>query len=191
MTSTASTTAESTQVAETTEAQAAETEAQAQAAGSTTEDEREDAALTPSAARALRSEAARARVRLKEAEDQLAKARQAEMTEQEKLAEQTTTLRAELDQAHAETRDLRVQLAAVKLGIVDPEAAAKLLDWDTVTDPTDLKQVSRALKALLQDKPYLAGTNQSIDAGAGRSTTHADGHVDMNDRLRAAAGRTR
>lgn len=189
MTTSASTT-EQTATQEDAEGTALEATQSASPGGGDDKSDREDAALSPETARRLQSENRTMRERLKTAEAEAKKAREAEMSEQEKLTEQTTTLRTELDQARAEARDLRVQVAASKLGILDPDAAAKLLDWDTVEDPSDPKQVVRALKTLIQERPYLAGTTQSIDAGSGRQFT-GSANIDMNERLRLAAGRSR
>jgi len=58
-----------------------------------------------------------------------------------------------------------VMLAASKLGIVDPDAAFRLLDTASLEfdDNGQPKDVERALKALLSNKPYLA-------AGAGHAS---------------------
>jgi len=88
---------------------------------------------------AANAEAARHRTKLKEIED-------AGKTEAQKLKESNETL-------SAQNRLFQVQLTAQKLGIVDPEAAAKLLPADTPAD-----QIENQLTLMLAARPWLKGT---------------------------------
>jgi hypothetical protein len=72
-------------------------------------------------------------------------------------AKEAETLRAELVTTRIDTSLL---MEANKLGIVDPDAALKLVDRSGITHDDTTKAVSgakEALEALLKDKPYLAG----------------------------------
>jgi len=74
------------------------------------------------------------------------------------------------------------------VGIIDPEAAAALLDWDSVDDPSDQKSLEKALKQLAEARPWLRNANGGgADGGAGRRDE--GGSSDMNTLIRRAAGR--
>lgn len=110
----------------------------------------------------LRQEAKEASRRLGEYETRQRQADEATMTEQQKLSRRAAQLEAELEAERADARSranrYEVQLAAGRLGIVDPDAAVKLLDWDAIEYAEDgsPRDVEAALKALLKSKPYLA-----------------------------------
>lgn len=146
--------------------------------------------LSPEAARKLRSEAKTLRDRLKTAEGELSKRKDSELSEQERLQKAHGELETRIGDLETDNRTLRVQVAASKLGILDPDAAAKLIDWETVNDPTDRKQVEKALKALVSEKPWLSGTSEGIDGGAGRDADTNRDTTDMNALLRRHAGLT-
>lgn len=85
-----------------------------------------------------------------------------------------------------------VAVESARMGIVDPEAAYRLLDtedidFDSKTDkPTNVKE---ALTALVRERPWLRQTQQrggSADGGAGGNRPPT---VGMNDIIRRAAGR--
>ncbi len=127
-------------------------------------------------AKKLRSEANNLRKRLKAFEDAQAQAEAAKLTEQERLQKHATDLQAKYD---ADTNALterivryEVERQASKLGIVDPDAAAKLIDWQSLEydedgTPTNAETL---LKDLLKARPWLATTQQS-----GRSAATSGG----------------
>lgn len=146
--------------------------------------------LSTEDARKLRSEARALRQRLKAAEEELTKRKDSDLTEQQKLVQAKSTLEADNEQLGARVRDLSAQIAAARVG-VRPEAVAdavKLLDWDEIDDPTDGKQVERALKELVKEKPWLSGRPDGLDGGNGRRSAPAGST--MNEIIRQAAGRT-
>lgn len=112
--------------------------------------------------KALRQEAAAARVKAKELDDLKAKLEADKLTKEEAQAKRIADLeRAQADAltAHQErTVRYEVQLAAGKLGIVDADAAVRLLDLSELTfaadgTPTNATEV---LKALIVARPWLA-----------------------------------
>lgn len=124
--------------------------------------------------------------RMKTVEKERDELKNAGLSDQEKRDKEEAD-RKERDSALSkQNRELRVQLAASKLGIVDPEAASLLLDWDSVENPDDPKAVERALKGLVKDREWLVGDN-SVDGGSGRkSPTPSD---DIDSQIRQASGR--
>lgn len=118
------------------------------------------------------AQALRTRLRALEAED--AERKKAAMTDAEKL----TARLAELEAANAQlTKDRQeflrreaVNTAAQKLGVIDLDAAYRLLDPATLTLGDDGRPTNaeEALKALLKDKPYLLGGNNSAPTNGNR-----------------------
>lgn len=148
-------------------------------------DDTRDDTLDPEAARKLRSEAKNLRDRAKKAEAELEQLKNAGLSDAEKRDRELTSKSERITALEADIRMLRVQVTAGKLGIVDPEAAAKLLNWDGI-DGDDPKQLERALRDLVKEKPYLSKLGDGADGGAGRNGARAEG--DMNSILRQAAG---
>ena len=141
-------------------------------------------------AKKLRSEAANLRSRLrsteakaKELDDLKAKLEADKLSETEKLQKQLATLQSEHDNAiraaQERTINYEVRLQAAQMGIVDPDAAAKLLDWSQIEydDNGSPTNVNDLLKNLLKTRPYLAGKAQVQTSGGAtnpsRSTTTA------------------
>lgn len=138
---------------------------------------------------AARREAASYRTKLTAFERAQQEAETAKLSDLDKATKRAAQLEAELE---AERQDRRaainryeVQLAASKLGIIDPEAAVKLLDWDSLdyADDGSPKNLEAALKALLKARPWLAGatpgatgnpTNPARNGGAGAPLTKDD-----------------
>lgn len=123
----------------------------------------EPEAVDMSMVRKLRAEAAEYRRKLRELEETERKRKEAEMSELEKVrAHLADYERREADWQRT-LQDMRVrhevQAHAAKLGIVDPEAAYRLLDLATLEFDDDgaPKGVDKVLQALLRDKPYLHG----------------------------------
>lgn len=139
-------------------------------------------------ARKLRSEAKALRQRLKAAEGEVEKRKSAEQSDQQRLEGEKGRLSERVTGLEADNRYLRVQLAAHGLGIKDPEAAAKLLDWESVDDPDDRKSLERALRELAKKHSGLLEI-ASADGGAGRRDATAGDRDDMNTFIRRSAGR--
>jgi hypothetical protein len=88
-------------------------------------------------------EAAAARVEAKALKAKLA---ELETTSQAKLSEATDAALA----AKKEAQDAKAEAAAVKLGVVDADAAKKLLNWDAVSAG---KTIDEAMGELVAEKP--------------------------------------
>ncbi len=131
-------------------------------------------------ARKLRSEAQNLRKRLKSYEDAERAAQEAQMTAQQKLEKQYADLQAQ-HEAHVRSTQERiiryeVEAQARKLNIIDPDAAAKLLDWSELEfDDEGLPiNAGKLLEKLIKNKPYLVAqatqqssqpTDQSLQSG--------------------------
>jgi hypothetical protein len=141
----------------------------------------DDEAMSLDEARKLRREAQTLRKRLTDFEDRDKAAQAAALTDAEKLQKRL----AELELAHATAQKTHlervvryeVMLKASALGVVDPDAAVKLLDWPALEfdDEGQPKNTEAVLKALLKAKPYLLkpapgaqgnGSAPNINAGA-------------------------
>ena len=125
-------------------------------------------------AKKLRSEAQALRKREKEAlarltayEQKEKEAQDAQLPELERLKKQVS----EADSVHTALVERIVQYeverAAQKLGVIDPDAAARLLDWDALEfDENGMPTNADALlKDLLKSKPYLAGRQSASSMG--------------------------
>ncbi len=118
--------------------------------------------------RKLRAEAADYRKRLRELEGKVKAEEEAKMTEQERLQKRLAELERQSTeyQQTIQTRTLEyeVKLHAARLGVVDPEAAYRLLDMKQVEFDEDGKpaNIEKALRALIAAKPYLAGGGGQI-----------------------------
>lgn len=119
------------------------------------------------ALRKARTEAASHRVKLNEYEEKARKDAEAQMTEAQRFQSRAADLERELadkTRAHQERSiQYEVQLNAAKLGIIDPDAAAKLLDYSQLEYDADgsPKNAGKLLQDLVKAKPYLAGTPPS------------------------------
>lgn len=82
--------------------------------------------------------------------------------------ERASTLEGQLKQTRIENA---VTIEAAKLGVVDPNAAVKLLDQSgiTVGDDGTISGVAEAVKALQQSSPYLFKTPAQGSVGSGNS----------------------
>jgi hypothetical protein len=184
---------------ETTQAEAGQelTTSQQPQVGQTTPTPAVQATVTPtvddSEVKRLRDEAAKHRTEKNAVKSELEKLRAeldklqaASMSEQErkekehsKAVEKAAQLEAQLAEATKRNQELllrtAVQAAAVKLGIVDPDAAYLLLDKTTLEPSDDGKidtaKIEAALTELLKAKTYLRGvahitaTNPAKSAG--------------------------
>lgn len=147
-----------------------------------------DDTLSAEDARKLRSEASALRKRLRDTETKLTKREQADLTEQQKAQVELEQRGERISKLESGNRSLRVQLAAAKVGVRTEatQAAAALLDWNSIEDPDDDKQIERALKELVKQHSYLSAVSRGVDGGAGRS--ERAGTNDMNSLLRQAVG---
>jgi hypothetical protein len=94
-----------------------------------------------------------AQQRLKEFED-------ADKTDMQKLADQVSNMTADLEASFRENRRLKVQVMAGGLGIIDPAAAAALIDWDALGETPKDDQLKAALTQMADDRPWLKGNQQ-------------------------------
>jgi len=127
----------------------------------------------------IRSESAKYRKRAQDAEEQVKKHDQDQMSELEKAQSQATDAEAKVEGlenllAGERTRNT-VTLEATKMAFQDPADALSLIDVndlniDDETNRPTTKSVQGALKTLVKDKPYLVKEAQkpgSADGGAG------------------------
>jgi hypothetical protein len=111
----------------------------------------------------LRAEAAQYRRRLRELETNLKAREEAELSEQERLRRRLAEAEARLFDLERERQErilqYEVKLQAAQLGIVDPDAAWRLLDLANIEFNEDgtPRGVKQALQELLKAKPYLRG----------------------------------
>jgi len=144
------------------------------------------------------SESAGRRKRLEELEQAETKRNEAEMTAAQKAQKAAADLQAKIaemeGQAKAREREQQerviryeVMLKATGMGVVDPDAAVKLLDWSTLEfdEQGQPKNTEAVLKALMKAKPYLvkaaqaAGAGSNINAGeTGKSNQMDAGRVE-------------
>lgn len=101
----------------------------------------------------LRRGEANYRTKYQEASTKLTELERAALTEQERIQYDLKTLQETvLPEKDQTIRQLQVQVAAQKQGVVDPEAVVSLLDWSKVGDGTS---IDAAINELLERKPYL------------------------------------
>ena len=107
-------------------------------------------------------------------------AKEAEMSELQKAQERAAQLEKQLADAAEKQKALMTQsditAKAAKLGIIDPDAAYRLLDtskleYDEAGQPTNSEAL---LTALLKEKPYLAGGGASAMSPAKSSGNQKD-----------------
>lgn len=91
----------------------------------------------------------------------------AKLSAEERANQEKADAQRERDDARREVQELRleqaVERASNKLGIIDPDAAVKLLDWSQVEYDDDTgrpKNVDKLLEALVKARPWLAGNAQ-------------------------------
>ncbi|HNY84541.1 MAG TPA: hypothetical protein PLP17_13360 [Oligoflexia bacterium] len=109
--------------------------------------------------------------------------KEAEMSELQKAQERAKELEKQLA-ASAELQKNMATLAditakAAKLGIVDPDAAFKLLDKGAIEydDDGKPKNTEALLVAMLKERPYLAGTGSSA-MNPGKSRTYTKDEIE-------------
>lgn len=143
-------------------------------------------------ARKLRSENKSLRDRAKTAESRVQEFESQGKSREEKMQAELEKTGETVSKLTAANRSLQVQVLASEVGIVDPLAAAKLVDWDTVEDVTDrdavkaaLENVAKAHPALVEARPERRG----VDAGAGAGRRGRPPKAfDFNAEIRRKAG---
>lgn len=147
-----------------------------------------DSNLSTEDARKLRSEARNLRTRLKEAEEERDRLKTGTQSDIEKATGQVETLSTRNQDLEASNRNLRAQVAAGRVGIIDPEIAASLVDWNDADDDAALE---KQMRGILKARPYLAGNvagGADGGAGGGQQGKGGEGSTDMNTLLRRHAG---
>lgn len=176
---------------------AADAAAAAQAAGTDSPggngDEDETNSVSPADARKLRSEAKNLRGRLRTLETQLAERDAADLTATQKLERDLSAEKASREQVETQVRNLRVQVAASKLGIrADAvDVVGSMIDWESIDDANDAKQVERAIKDLLKERPFLSARDpEGLGGGKGREADGTNGAgTSLTDLLLQKTGR--
>ena len=138
----------------------------------------------------LRREAAGYRTQLRETQAKLKEFEDSSKTDLQKSQDRVQELTEDLTTMELRVRRSMVAALGGDVGIVKEARvdAAELLDWSGIPDPTDEKAVEKALRKLVQDKPYLLGqVPGGADGGAGGR--NGGSTESMSDRIRAAAGR--
>src|SRR3990172_9547711 len=98
---------------------------------------------------------------LKSAADELARIKESQLSETEKLTKKLAELEAAKTQAESRTRDTLIRSAVVaeaaKLNFWNPEQAHKLIDMSTLTiaDNGEVEGAAEAVKALAESQKYL------------------------------------
>jgi len=130
-----------------------------------------------------RSEAQRFRNDLRETKKELAALKKAdqdrtdaEKTELQKMQDQVNRLTTDLSSSDSRVKDAYLEVAVVnaatKLGIVDPDAAYRLLDKRQVEYDGDRPtNIDALLTALVEAKPYLKAPTKGGGGGPTPSTT--------------------
>jgi hypothetical protein len=98
-----------------------------------------------------------------------------ELSESDKAKRDLDEANKKLAAQEAQTRSLHVRLLAKDLGIVDPEAADKLIDWTGVEDNDEARK--KALEELVKARPWLANSSSQPNTptnvtSPARSTTN-------------------
>lgn len=154
--------------------------AEEQKEGQEPQEETQEESFDADYVRELRGENAKWRKQVRSLEKQvedlsgkISKHEDGQKSEVERLAQQVADLQGELtdkDNAIQEKAiSTDVKLSASKMGIVDPDAAYRLIDPNEVNyENGEVVGVEKALKNLLKERPYLKGeTPQPPTPGAG------------------------
>ena len=139
-----------------------------------------------SALKKARSDSTKHWSKAKELDDLKAKLEADKLTETERWQKQATDLQSKYDSDTSALTErivrYEVERQAAKIGIIDPDAAAQLIDWDALEYDEDgtPKNADALLKDLLKSKPYLAGKTQASAGGAtnpSRAQSNASGEL--------------
>lgn len=141
----------------------------------------EDPKVLQSELTRAREEAAATRIELKALREAEKARADAELTETQRLTNRQKELEAENEKLKTQLRENAIAAAIAKqalaLGIIDPDAAVKLLNTDELEVDEETgkpKNVEAALKALIKDKPYLVAKQESPTPGAMNGGAGAD-----------------
>ncbi len=126
--------------------------------------------------RKLRAEAAEHRKKRRELEEILRQLEDAKLSETERLQKRLAELEKQIADYERERQERTLKyetmLVASRLGIVDPEAAYKLLDLADIDFDEDgrPKNIEKALRDLLAKRPYLAGGTSGSPTNPAKSS---------------------
>lgn len=132
-----------------------------------------------SALKKANQEAASHRHKAKELDDLKAQIENEKLSTQEKLEKRLADMQAEHATATRQSQEriinYEVRLQAAQMGIIDTDAAAKLIDWSELTfDDAGLpNNVDKLLKDLVKNKPYLASKVNGTGLSSGGATNPA------------------
>ncbi|HET8909137.1 MAG TPA: phage scaffolding protein [Ktedonobacterales bacterium] len=122
----------------------------------------------------VRKEAASHRTKLNAFEKAQADAQAAQMTDLQRAEAKAAELQRAADDRTRELQEARIEMAvertASKLGIIDPDAAVKLLDWSKLEYDDDGKptNVDKLLEALVKARTWLVGNGQATSTAQAR-----------------------
>lgn len=134
----------------------------------------------------LRAENAKRRAESKELDELRqfkAQTEEAQLSEQEKAARRMQELQEQADAATQTAREAKLETAiavqAGALGLVDPDAALRLIDRSNVQfaddGAPDPESVAEALEALVEQRPYLRGSPPAPNAGSPANPARPEG----------------
>jgi hypothetical protein len=155
----------------------------------------DDTQALSDALKAARAEAIKYRTRLREVEAEQQAKHDADLSDTERAIKRAAELEAQLEQQNQQTRRLALESAVAlrsnAMGIVDAEAAVKLidtaaLDFDDYGRP-DSESLDQALKRLIKSKPYLK-TQPPAASPANPARTEPAGETDAQRRARLFGG---
>ena len=155
----------------------------------------DDTQALSDALKAARADAIKYRTRLREMEAEQQAKRDAELSDSERQAKELAELRQQMAERDEQTRRLALESAVAlrsnTMGIVDAEAAVKLidtasLDFDDAGRP-DAESLDQALKRLIKAKPYLK-TQPPAASPANPARTEPAGETDAQRRARLFGG---
>lgn len=186
------------QAAEVTEPQAGTDEAQA--AAPTSQEEAGDSKphADDEAAKQARAEAAKWRRQVRDLEAKLKAKDEADLSEAERQARELSAVKEREAALAEQNRTLALEGAiavrAHRMGIVDPDAALRLLDrkdieFDDAGRP-DGASLESALKDLLKAKPYLRASAPAPGSPANPARQEPKGETDAQRRARLMGGAT-
>lgn len=151
-----------------------------------------------------RTEAARHRTALQEAQGKLTEAERAKVSDQEKLEADLQAAQSTVQERETRIQELESQVedltkgaslreALGQAGAINPQTAFKVGTWkdvkvqeDGTVEPESFKAAIQALKA---SDPYLFRRTAMADAGAGGNGGAPEGGSSINDFVRGRTGR--
>jgi seryl-tRNA synthetase len=112
------------------------------------------------------------RKRAQQAEAELEKLKREGESDTDKLRREHEQAQQRVTALQETVRNLSAEKAAAKLGLRAEavEDVARLLDWDSIEDADDPKQVEKAVREFVKARPYLKANGVDYDAGEGRGS---------------------